>query len=142
MTNQKNENDKKERRTTGTLGTTGKVEVGKSGNRRTVRGLEKTVGAVGADETKIVIPSEEKRRAPGEETKTSVGKMGVKKTDMINSEPKRFDWKSDDKRKSDEDGEFDFGKEKRGRGRTEKQEWERRGKQGWERKDGDKKKTK
>lgn len=108
MSDYKKETEKKPARKTGTLGTVSKVEVGKADNRRTVIGLEKEAGKLGADKSKIVIPKDEKKekqtgRADAAK-KPAIGRLGVKRTDTKFSESKGFEWKTDTRSKRDDGG--------------------------------------
>lgn len=111
-----NERDeKKQRRKAGTLGTVSTVEVGKAGNRRTVLGVEKNAGKMGADPSKIVIPKEESKSAGRKKeranTKPAVGKMGVRGTGSKPGEPKRETReKRPESKKNDESGKTDLKK--------------------------------
>jgi hypothetical protein len=90
--------EKKTTRKTGTLGTVSKVEIGKANNRRTILGLEKEAGRMGADASKVVVQKDGKKveaESKGERPKKAIGQLGVKSADMKFSEPKRFEWKTD-----------------------------------------------
>jgi hypothetical protein len=79
--------DKKDRKKAGTLGTISSVEVGKAGNKRKILGVEKSAGRLGADESKISIPSDGKKSGQtSKPEKRVIGTMGVRGTSKI---PKR-----------------------------------------------------
>ena len=116
--------EKKNTLKTGTLGTVSKVEIGKANNRRTILGLEKEAGKMGADASKVAIQKDGKKtetESKGDKPKRSLGQLGVKSSDMKLSEPKRFEWKTDaggsrrDDRKDDRKG--DRKDDRRGDGR-------------------------
>ncbi|MDR0767496.1 MAG: hypothetical protein LBE57_03495, partial [Methanosarcinales archaeon] len=99
--------EKKNTRKTGTLGTVSKVKVGKADNRRTIIGLEKEAGKMGADKAKIVVQKDEKKHgaeSKGDKPKKTIGQLGVKSADMKIAEPKRFEWKTDSEGRRDDDG--------------------------------------
>ena len=95
--------EKKDRKKAGTLGTISSVEVGKAGNKRKILGVEKSAGRLGADESKISVPSDGKRPSQtSKPEKRVIGTMGVRGTSKIPEAPKRMEWKSADNSRDSE----------------------------------------
>ena len=86
VTPAKNEGNRKK---AGTIGTVSKVQVGKANDRREVLGSRKSAGSLGADESKITIPSKEKgeqmtekEREQKNEARKVIGTLGVRRPDV------------------------------------------------------------
>ena len=97
--------EKNNRKRAGTLGTVSSVQVGKADNRRKILGVEKEAGRLGADASKISIPSSKSDSKDVKKTEQKksrpIGQMGVRPS---SEPPKRLEWKSaESPRQSDDD---------------------------------------